>query len=203
MPRRLSAAGMLAGAAPGREPDWKVCWTVRRLQARIAKRGPTIIGPESRVKPCGLGGPVSDGQGSTSFGAHRLASARSAQEECAERLFIVSLFQTGGSRVTNLGHPAYPRSKDTGDHNLLEKRGQAKSASRTPRKTRAVRPKLHCLKSNPDRGTRDPAATLTQRGVTVCRGFVFCSRQARTVRYRGMIPGVGMSGRPNPRSDVR
>ena len=28
----------------------------------------------------------------------------------------------GGSRATNLGHPAHPRSKDTGNHNLPEKR---------------------------------------------------------------------------------
>ena len=105
--------------------------------------------------------------------------------------------------MTNLGHPAYPRSKDTGDHNLPEKRGQAKSASRTPRKTRVVWPRLDCFKSNPDRGKRGPAARLTQRGVTACRGFAFGSRQARAVRYREMIPGVGMSGRPNPRSDVR
>jgi hypothetical protein len=105
--------------------------------------------------------------------------------------------------VTNLGHPAYPRSKGTGDHNLPEKRGQAQSASRTPRKTRVVWPRLDCFKSNPDRGMCSPAATLTQRGVTACRVFVFCTRQARAVRYREMIPGVGMSGRPNPRSDVR
>ena len=98
----------------------------------------------------------------------------------------------------NLGHPAHLRSKDTGDHNLPEKRGQAKSANRTPRKTRVVRSKLDCLKSNPDRDKGGPAVMLTQRGVTVCRAFVFHARQARTVRYREMIPGVGMSGRPNP-----
>ena len=98
----------------------------------------------------------------------------------------------------NLGHPAYPRSKDTGDHNLPEKRRPAMSASRTLRKTRVVGSKLHGFKSNPDRGQRGPAARLTQRGVTVCRGFAFGSRQARAVRYREMIPGVGMSGRPNP-----
>ena len=98
----------------------------------------------------------------------------------------------------NLGRPAYPRSKDTGDHNLPEKRGQVKSASRTPRKTRVVGSKLHRFKSNPDRGKRGSAATLTQRGVTACRGFAFDPRQARAVRYREMIPGVGMSGRPNP-----
>jgi len=105
--------------------------------------------------------------------------------------------------VTNLGHPAYPRSKDTGDHNLPEKRRQATSASRTLRKTRVVGSRLHCFKPNPDRGMCSPAAMLTPRGVTACRVFVFCTRQARAVRYREMIPGVGMSGRPNPRSDVR
>ena len=103
----------------------------------------------------------------------------------------------------NLGHPAHPRSKDTGDHNLPEKRGQAMSASRTPRKTRVVWSKLDCFKSNPDRDMGGPAAMLTQRGVTACQVFVFCTRQARAVRYREMIPGVGMSGRPNPCSEVR
>ena len=103
----------------------------------------------------------------------------------------------------NLGHPAYPRSKDTGDHNLPEKRRPATSASQTLRKTRVVWSKLHRFKSNPDRGKRGPAATLTQRGVTACRGFAFGPRQTRAVRYREMIPGVGMNGRPNPCSHVR
>jgi hypothetical protein len=85
---------------------------------------------------------------------------------------------------------------------MPETRGQAMSASRTPRKTRVAWSKLDCLKSNPDRDTRSPVARLAQRDVTVCRGFVICPRQTRTVRYREMIPGVGMSGRPNPRSDV-
>jgi hypothetical protein len=60
--------------------------------------------------------------------------------------------------VKNLDHPAHPLSKDTGDHNLPEKRGQAMSANRTPRKTRVVWPRLDCLKSNPDRGMGDPVA---------------------------------------------
>ena len=105
--------------------------------------------------------------------------------------------------MTNLGRPAHPRSKDTGDHNMPEERRQAKSASRTLRKTRMARSKLYCFKSNPDRDKRSPAIMLTQRGVTACRVFVFCTRQARAVRDREMIPGVGMSGRPNPCSDVR
>jgi hypothetical protein len=33
----MSAAEMLAGAAPDRAPDWKVWWTVRRHPARIVK----------------------------------------------------------------------------------------------------------------------------------------------------------------------
>jgi hypothetical protein len=135
--------------------------------------------------------------------SERWRGARSAQKECAERLFIVSLSQIGGSRVKNLGHPAHLRSKDTGDHNLPEKRGQARSASRTPRKTRVVRSRLDGFKSNPDRDKCSPAALLTQRGVTACHAFVFCARQARAVRDREMIPGVGMSGRPNPCSHVR
>jgi hypothetical protein len=77
------------------------------------------------------------------------------------------------------------------------------SADRTLRQTRVVRPKLDCLKSNPDRGQRGPVAMLTPRDVTACRGFAFGSRQTRAVRYREMISGVGRSGRPNPRSDVR
>jgi hypothetical protein len=105
--------------------------------------------------------------------------------------------------VTNLGHPAHPRPKGTGDHNMPEKRGQAKSANRTPRKTRVVGPRLDRLKSNPDRDRRSPVARLTQRDVTACRAFVFCARHTRAVRDREMIPGVGMSGRPNPCSDVR
>ena len=72
------------------------------------------------------------------------------------------------------------------------------SADRTLRQTPVVWPGRDGFKSNPDRGQRSPVAMLAQRGVTACRGFAFCSRQARAVRYREMIPGVGMNGRPNP-----
>ena len=94
-------------------------------------------------------------------GDRQFSGASSARKECAERLFIVSLSQIGGSRVKNLGHPAHLRSKDTGDHNLPEKRRQAKSANRTLRKARVVRSKLDCFKSNPDRDICSPAAMLT------------------------------------------
>ena len=100
--------------------------------------------------------------------------------------------------MTNLGRPAYPRSKDTGDHHLPEQRRPATSASQTLRKTRVVGSKLHGFKAHPDRGRCSPAATRTPRGVTAGRVFGFGTRPARTVRYREMIPGVGMRGRPNP-----
>ena len=118
-------------------------------------------------------------------GDHRFSGAPSAQKGCAERLFIVSLSQIGGSRVMNLGHPAYLRSKDTGDHNLPEKRRQAMSANRTLRKTRVVWSKLDCFKSNPDRDKCGPAAMLTQRGVTVCRWI----RLSSSTNPCGEIPG--------------
>ena len=38
--------------------------------------------------------------------------------------------------MTNLGRPAYPRPKGTGDHNLPETRGQAKSAPNAPQDPR-------------------------------------------------------------------
>ena len=49
---------------------------------------------------------------------------------------------------------------------MPEKRRQAKSANRTLCKTRVVRSKLDCLKSNPDRDKCSPAVMLTQHGVT-------------------------------------
>jgi hypothetical protein len=68
----------------------------------------------------------------------------------------------------NLGRSAHPRPKGTGDQSMPVKREQGESANRTSRKTRTTWPKLHCLKSNPDRGTRTPAAKLTQHGVVTC-----------------------------------
>ena len=85
----------------------------------------------------------------------------------------------------NLGHPAHLRSKDTGDHNMPEKRRQARSANRTLRKTRVVRSKLDCFKSNPDRDKCSPAVMLTQRDVTACRSV----RLSRSTNPYGEIPG--------------
>ena len=58
------------------------------------------------------------------------------------------------------GRPAYLRSKDTGDHNMPEKQGQAKSADRTPCKARVVWSRLNCFKFNPDRDMKSPDVTL-------------------------------------------
>jgi hypothetical protein len=48
------------------------------------KRGPTIIGTESRVKPFGPGAPVSDGQRPMTFGARPPASALSARKDALD-----------------------------------------------------------------------------------------------------------------------
>ena len=93
--------------------------------------------------------------------------------------------------MTNLGHPAHPRSKDTGDHNLPEKRGQATSANRMPRKARVVWPRLDCFKSNPDRDMGGPVVMLTQHDVTACR----CVRLLRTTSPCGEIPGDDLGRR--------
>src|SRR3954454_15715111 len=107
---------------------------------------------------------MADGQKTRPDRVRQFRYARSARKECAERLFIVSLSQTGGSRVTNLGRPAYPRSKGTGDHNMPEKWSEATSPSPSFRKPRVSRSKLHSSKPNPVRDKGGPAATLTQRG---------------------------------------
>ena len=106
---------------------------------------------------------------------------------CVE-LLIVSLLQEGGSRATSLGHPAYPRPKGTGDQSMPEKRRQAKSASRTLRKTRVAWSRLDCLKSNPDRDTRSPVASdwTHEREVIVCS---LPSGQWDTASPRDEIPG--------------
>src|SRR5437667_11447215 len=115
------------------------------IDPRISGRRPRVAAVGSNAgKPCERTPNALDSR----------AAACSAYKGCAERLFIVYLVQTGGSRVMTLARPAYPRSKDTGDHNLPEKRRPATSASQTLRKTRVVWSKLHRFKSNPDRGKR-------------------------------------------------
>jgi nucleotidyltransferase/DNA polymerase involved in DNA repair len=69
----------------------------------------------------------------------------------------------------DLGHPAYLRLKSTGDQSMPEKRVSARSALPRPRETRVARPRLDCLKSNPDRAIRSPVMKLTRSDVTACR----------------------------------
>jgi hypothetical protein len=68
---------------------------------------------------------------------------------------------------------------------MPEKRGQAKPANQTPRKTRVVWSRLDCFKSNPDRDICSPAAMLAQRDVTVCRWI----RLSSSTNLYGEIPG--------------
>jgi hypothetical protein len=94
----------------------------------------------------------------------------------------------------NLGQPAYPRPKGTGDQSMPEKRRQARSASRTLRKARVARSRLDCFKSNPD---RDSCSPLT-RGWnpqadsvrSSCAGLMQRqTQQVRTMRYQEIDPG--------------
>jgi len=66
-----------------------------------------------------------------------------------------------------------------------------------PRKTCAVWPRLHCLKSNSDRPHQ--ARRYADYGAfTALDGIIRLPTKDLSVRYRTMSPGVGMSGRPNP-----
>lgn len=64
----------------------------------------------------------------------------------------------------NLGQPAYPRPKGTGDHSMPVKREQATSTGRTSCETRVARSRLNCLKSNPGRKIRSPV-TMTRKSI--------------------------------------
>ena len=77
---------------------------------------------------------------------------------CRASCYLMSYpsFNEEVSRTTNLGHPAYPRPKGTGDQSMPEKRRQARSASRTLRETRVTRSRFDYLKSNPDRDISCP-----------------------------------------------
>ena len=71
----------------------------------------------------------------------------------------------------SLGHPTYSRPKGTEDHSLSEKRGTDEVSETVPRETRMARPRLDCLKSNPDRPILRPVTKLTSRDVAVCVSF--------------------------------
>jgi hypothetical protein len=93
------------------------------------------------------------------------------------------------------------------DQSMPEKRGQARSAHRASRETRAARSELDCTKPNPDRGILPPLTTgRTPQADSVRPSSAGPPRRGsgKSVRWdTGRdIPGVGMSGRPKPRSDV-
>jgi hypothetical protein len=52
---------------------------------------------------------------------------------------------------------------------MPEKRISARSAMPKFRETRVARPRLNCLKSNPDRANRSPVMKLTRSDDTACR----------------------------------
>ena len=94
------------------------------------------------------------------------------------------------------------------DQSMPEKREQARSANRTSRQTRAARSGLDCSKPNPDRGILPPLTTgRSPQADSVRPSYAGPSRRGsgKSARWdTGRdIPGVGMSGRPKPRSDVR
>jgi len=102
-------------------------------------------------------------------------------------------------RSTRRGHPTYLRSKGTRDQSMSEKREVIReSDANTPRKTCAVWPRLHCLKSNPDRA-HQPRGYADYRPATALDGIIRLPTKDLSVGYRAMSSGVRMSGRPNPR----
>jgi hypothetical protein len=94
------------------------------------------------------------------------------------------------------------------DQSLSVTPGTGRSVKPPPGKPLVARSTLHCVKSNPGRPLPGPPSHgllrrhPAHRRVTPCQkttsmpGVVLGSR----VGHRAMSPGVGMSGRPNPRS---
>jgi len=72
------------------------------------------------------------------------------------------------------------------------------STAISPRETRAAWLRLNCLKPNPDRPYQAPSY-VDYRSATASDEISRLSTDGLSVGYRGMNPGVGMSGRPNPR----
>ena len=60
----------------------------------------------------------------------------------------------------NLGQPAHRTPKGERDQSMPVKRGQVRSANRTPRETRVTWSRLDCLKPNRDRGSLTPSLRM-------------------------------------------
>jgi len=101
----------------------------------------------------------------------------------------------------NLGQPAYPRPKGTGDHSMPAKRRSAEvSKAAVPQDPRGkVKAKLPEVQSRPEYPqSRRYADSVRRHHVSP----LSCSGEAspRDEVTGGHTPGVGMSGRPKPRS---
>jgi len=82
---------------------------------------------------------------------------------------------------------------------MSEKREvRCESDALAPRETRAAWLRLNCLKSNPDRPYQAPSYA-DYRSATALDGIIRLPTNDLSVVYRGMNPGVRMSGQPNPR----
>jgi hypothetical protein len=75
-----------------------------------------------------------------------------ARRVCAVRRFVVSPAQPGGTRREVPGSPDLPRGESPMGTRACQGRGGRLEASRAGhRKIRTIRPKLDCLKPNPQR----------------------------------------------------
>jgi len=86
---------------------------------------------------------------------------------------------------------------------MSEKREvRSESDAPTPRETRAVRLRLNCLKPNPD-GVYQPPSYADYRSAVALDGIIRRPSNDLSTAYREMIPGVRMSGQPNPRYSAK
>jgi hypothetical protein len=85
---------------------------------------------------------------------------------------------------------------------MSEKRAMnCESDALMPRQTCAAWPRLDCLKSNPDRPYQ-ARRYAGYRDATVLDGILHRLSNDLSVGYQRMTLGVGMNGRPNPRSQA-
>jgi hypothetical protein len=111
-------------------------------------------------------------------------------------------FSEGGSRArdTWVNRLTESRKADR-DHSRSVKTGTGRPVKPPPGQTLAAWSTLHCVKSNPGWSQPDPPSHWLLRRhpkTAYTRGVVQGSR----VEHRTMRPGVGMSGRPKPRSST-
>jgi hypothetical protein len=112
-----------------------------------------------------------------------------------------SLSQKGGpSGNRDLGQPTKPNPKGKGDHSMSVKQGPSRVSHDAALQDPRGMVKATLLEVQPRSVDARPVATLTQRDVAGALPEQVGEEQARrrdTGRYN---PGVGVSGRPKPRS---